>query len=535
MAARDSATIDEARRISNFGMHERIAVIDGCNAKLSEYHGVVGLVQLDRWQGIKQRRRAVFQRYRAALAKAGLPLAFQYGAEDALIGSLMLRAEQPAAGTIINALNERGILAHRMYLPPLYHHPYFAGLAAANGDGRMVPGAAPLEQKTALMENGEFMQRTVFGLPFHSFLDEHDIAFVAEALAAAMGKNATPFRPHRQKRDGVMERVDTIVVGAGVIGLAVARALAQRGREVLILESENAIGSITSSRNSGVIHAGIYYQPGSLKARCCVKGRDMLYAYAAERGIAHKRCGKLVVATDERPDRAAPRLEKECRTKWRKRQFAPAHARRSARDLEPDVSCTAALHVPVSGIVDVHELMLALLGDSEAKGATLVLQSPVKSGAIVADGFVLDVGGAAPMQISCRTLVNAAGLGAQKVCAKICGKGLDPATIPPLVLAKGQLFQPQRQTAVQNVDLSVAGIGLVRVACDVRSGGAHPLRAGCRMGRKHRLSRRSGARAACSRMPSAAIGPVCRKVSCSPITPASAPSSLAPARTIPIS
>src|ERR1700722_10687359 len=96
-----------------------------------------------------------------------------------------------------------------------------------------------------------------------------------------------------------MERVDTIIIGAGVIGLAIARAVAARGREVLILEAESAIGTATSSRNSGVIHAGIYYKPGSLKARCCVRGRDMLYEYAAARGVAHKRCGKLVVATDE--------------------------------------------------------------------------------------------------------------------------------------------------------------------------------------------------------------------------------------------
>ena len=172
-----------------------------------------------------------------------------------------------------------------------------------------------------------------------------------------------------------MERVDTIIIGAGVIGLAVARAMAGLGREVLVLEAESAIGTVTSSRNSGVIHAGIYYEPGSLKARCCVKGRDMLYAYAASHGIAHKRCGKLVVATDE------SQVEKLRAWKDNAEQNGVTDLRlltaAEVRALEPEVSCAAALHVPISGIVDAHELMLALRGDAEAKGATLALHAPV--------------------------------------------------------------------------------------------------------------------------------------------------------------
>jgi len=233
-----------------------------------------------------------------------------------------------------------------------------------------------------------------------------------------------------------MERVDTIIIGAGVIGLAVARALAGQGHEVLVLEAENAIGTVTSSRNSGVIHAGLYYQPGSLKARCCVKGRDMLYAYAASRGLAHKRCGKLVVATDE------SQIEKLRAWKTNAEQngvtdlslLTPAEA----RSFEPQISCTAALHVPVSGIIDAHEFMLALRGEAEARGATFALQAPVIASEITPDGFILDIGGSSPMRIASRALVNAAGLGAQSLAHHM--RGLDPATIPPLVLAKGNYF-----------------------------------------------------------------------------------------------
>jgi len=262
-----------------------------------------------------------------------------------------------------------------------------------------------------------------------------------------------------------MERVDTIIIGAGVVGLAIARTAAARGREVLILESESAIGTATSSRNSGVIHAGIYYKPGSLKARCCVRGRDLLYEYTAARGVAHKRCGKLVVATDE------SQVEKLRAWKANAEQngvrdlklLTPA----DAHALEPEVACVAALHVPVSGIVDVHELMLALLGDAEAKGATLVLQSPAEKGAVTADGFILDVGGVAPMQIACRTLINAGGLGGQKFARGL--QGLDPKTIPPLVLAKGNYFSLTGKPPFKMLiyPLPVLGSSGLHATCDL--------------------------------------------------------------------
>jgi L-2-hydroxyglutarate oxidase LhgO len=233
-----------------------------------------------------------------------------------------------------------------------------------------------------------------------------------------------------------LERIGTVVIGAGVVGIAIARALAQRGREVLILEAENTIGSVTSSRNSEVIHAGVYYHPGGLKARLCVEGRHKLYAYAAERGIPHKQCGKLIVATS---DDQIPKLEEWHTIAMQNgveglRFITPAEA----RAMEPEVFCVAALHAPVTGIIDVHHYMLALLGDAEAAGVTLALRSPVTRGEIGADGFVLEVGGATPVKIACRTLINAAGLGAQGFAHNL--QGLDAKTIPPLVLAKGSYF-----------------------------------------------------------------------------------------------
>jgi L-2-hydroxyglutarate oxidase LhgO len=233
-----------------------------------------------------------------------------------------------------------------------------------------------------------------------------------------------------------MERVDTIVVGAGVVGLAIARALALAGCEVLILEAEGAIGTVTSARNSGVIHAGLYYRPGSLKARLCVDGARQLYAYAAERRIPHVRCGKLVVATSQ------DQLDKLAAIVETGRQNGVAGLRTlsadEARAMEPEVACIAALHSPDSGIIDQHELMLALIGDAENCGATLATRTPVTGARIASEGLVLDVGGTSPMRIGCRHLVNAAGLGAQRLAHSIAG--LDPASVPPLVLAKGNYF-----------------------------------------------------------------------------------------------
>ena len=174
-----------------------------------------------------------------------------------------------------------------------------------------------------------------------------------------------------------MDTVDIAVIGAGVVGLAVARAFAILGRETLILEAHAQFGTQTSSRNSEVVHAGIYYPRGSLKARLCVAGRDQLYAFCARQGVGYRRCGKLIVATSELQ---LPELE-------RIRAAAQANgvelsllSRAEALKLEPEISCVAALCSPLTGIVDSHEYMLALLGHAQGHGAFLACESHVKIG-----------------------------------------------------------------------------------------------------------------------------------------------------------
>jgi len=235
-----------------------------------------------------------------------------------------------------------------------------------------------------------------------------------------------------------MEKIDCAVIGAGVIGLAVARRLSARGREVLILEAENAFGTGISARNSEVIHAGIYYPAGSLKARLCVAGRSMLYAYCAERGIGHRRCGKLIVAAGKAQREQLGRIAAGAAANGvDDLQFLSGEA---ARALEPALECSAALLSPSTGIIDSHALMLSLLGDAERDGAVLALQSPVRGGGIVSDGILLDVGGDAneAMQLHAKTVVNCAGLGAQGVARSL--RGLAPESVPPLSYAKGNYY-----------------------------------------------------------------------------------------------
>lgn len=245
---------------------------------------------------------------------------------------------------------------------------------------------------------------------------------------------------HRGDRGGMMERVDCVVVGAGVIGLAVARRLARAGREVVILEAADAIGTGTSSRNSEVIHAGIYYPTGSLRARLCVAGRDALYAYCAAHGVEHRRIGKLIVATEEAQ---LPRLE-TIRAQAAANGVANgmdglvALSAAEATALEPNLHCVGALLSPSTGIVDSHGLMLALQGDAEDAGAMLALRSPLERAHRTADGFELEVGGAEPMRIACATLVNAAGLGAWAVARGL--EGFPAGFVPPRVLAKGNYY-----------------------------------------------------------------------------------------------
>ena len=233
-----------------------------------------------------------------------------------------------------------------------------------------------------------------------------------------------------------MERVDCIVIGAGVVGLAVARRLAREGREVVVVEAEDAIGTHTSSRNSEVIHAGIYYAPGSLKARLCVPGRQALYAYCDAHGVAHRRCGKLIVAAsdEQRPALARLRAQALANGVDDLRELSAAQA----RAMEPELSCVAALLSPSTGIIDSHAYMLALQGDAEARGAVLALRSPVEAGRAGAGGIELEVGGEQRTRIDARWGVNSAGLHAQRGAASLAG--FPAAQVPPCHYAKGNYY-----------------------------------------------------------------------------------------------
>lgn len=231
------------------------------------------------------------------------------------------------------------------------------------------------------------------------------------------------------------ESVDSVVIGAGVVGLAVARALAMAGREVVVLESADAIGTGTSSRNSEVIHAGIYYPSGSLKARLCVEGNRRLYGFCEAHGVAHKRCGKLLVAEDSQMDKLrALAAQAEANGVDDLTWLDGAEA----RALEPSLNAFAAVLSPSSGIVDSHGLMLALQGDAESAGAMIAFLSPLDRGEITGDGFRLWVGGAEPAVINARTVINCAGLHAQEVSSAI--DGVPASSVPPRYLAKGNYF-----------------------------------------------------------------------------------------------
>jgi len=231
--------------------------------------------------------------------------------------------------------------------------------------------------------------------------------------------------------------VETIVIGAGVVGLAVARALALAGHEVMVLEQHALIGSETSSRNSEVIHAGIYYPPGSLRATLCVRGKELLYRFCADNNVAHARCGKLLVATQESqlPKLAAIKATAE---KNGVADLEPLGGN-AARALEPELACAAALLSPSTGIVDSHGLMLALEGHVEANGGSVVLRCPVENIARDTAGlYRLATGGDSPGAITCANLVISAGLHASKL-ALLLGYG-DSYAPPETYYAKGQYY-----------------------------------------------------------------------------------------------
>lgn len=233
-----------------------------------------------------------------------------------------------------------------------------------------------------------------------------------------------------------MEQVDCIVVGAGVVGLAVARALAMAGREVIILDAAEGIGTETSSRNSEVIHAGIYYPANSLMARFCVAGRRMLYPYCDEKGVPHRNCGKLIVATNEREDAMLAGIQARAEANGVEGMRVLTAA--EAMAMEPNLQCTSALHSPATGIVDSHSYMLALQGDAENAGATAVFFSPMVGGRVAGRAMEVDVGGADPMTLRCTLLINAAGLHAPFVARHI--HGMPPDRVPTEYFAKGNYF-----------------------------------------------------------------------------------------------
>lgn len=230
--------------------------------------------------------------------------------------------------------------------------------------------------------------------------------------------------------------IDCVVAGAGVVGLAIARALARAGREVLVLEATGLVGSETSARNSEVIHAGLYYPAGTLKARLCVAGREALYAYCAERAIPHRNCGKLIVATTEAETAKLAAIDAHARA-CGVTNLEPLTGT-EARALEPALNAVAALLSPATGIIDSHSLMLALRGDLEDAGGMIAFNAPILGGEVTADGIVLRVGGEEPMALHCRSFVNAAGHGAVPIARAI--DGIPTEAIPPAFFCKGSYF-----------------------------------------------------------------------------------------------
>jgi len=233
-----------------------------------------------------------------------------------------------------------------------------------------------------------------------------------------------------------MESVECVIVGAGVIGLAIARELALAGREVVIVERAPHFGTETSSRNSEVIHAGIYYPPGSKKARFCVAGRHLLYAYCESRGVPYRQCSKLVVATSEAERGALEGIYAAARAngvenlEW----VDPA----TLRSEQPALRCVAALRSPATGIIDSHQYMLSLLGEAEAAGAMIAYATDLTGAEVQPQGIALRFGGSDQPTLSARVLVNAAGLHAAGLAR--CISGLDRRHVPQTWMAKGCYF-----------------------------------------------------------------------------------------------
>ena len=263
------------------------------------------------------------------------------------------------------------------------------------------------------------------------------------------------------------EQIDCAVVGAGVVGLAVARALALAGREVIVLEAEDAIGTHTSSRNSEVIHAGIYYPQGSLKARLCVAGKQLLYDYCRERAVPHANIGKIIVAHDDAERSAVGSyIEKAYENGVTDLRWL---SKSELEEMEPVVDCVAGVISPSTGIIDSHALMLALQGDAENAGAIVVFKSPLASGEVTAEGIVLNVGGTESMSIRCNTVVNCAGLRAPKVAAAIAG--VPARTIPATYFAKAHYYTLSGKSPFRHLVYPLAHAAFLGVHVTIDLGG----------------------------------------------------------------
>lgn len=232
------------------------------------------------------------------------------------------------------------------------------------------------------------------------------------------------------------ERVDCVVIGAGVVGLAVTRALALAGRDVINVEKADTIGSETSSRHSEVIHAGIYYPQDSLKAKFCVAGKHALYEFSDSHGVPYDPCGKIIVATDEEQLPELERLKANAAANgvrdltWMRPQ--------DVTEMEPAVYCVGALWSPSTGILDSHAYMLALQGDAEGAGAMIAFQTPVVGGEVLNSGIRIDCGGDAPLSVVAELVVNCGGLWAQSIARTI--RGIPDASIPPTYYCKGNYY-----------------------------------------------------------------------------------------------
>lgn len=264
-----------------------------------------------------------------------------------------------------------------------------------------------------------------------------------------------------------MDRIECVVIGAGVVGLAIARRLAQSGLEVIVLEATGDIGTGTSSRNSEVIHAGIYYPAGSLMAQLCVSGKKMLYAYCDDHGVPYRRCGKLIVATSESENSKLAAIKSHAEANGVGDMTTLTGAEACA--LEPALHCTGALLSPSTGIIDSHAYMLALRGEIEDAGGALAFHAPLMRGKSVTGGFQIEVGGEAPMTIGCRLLVNSAGLHAPSIAHTI--EGMPEHLIPKPYYAKGNYFSCSARAPFSHLIYPVPEPGGLGVHLTIDMGG----------------------------------------------------------------